>query len=125
MTSKETTGASVLELVSLWCFCNGLKGPKTHRNCETCRHSVEVVGVLSHGHHLGDNRTLGPFHPKHFSQLPQVSGCRLPNGEDGIAEPSHAEVTKLLIEKLHTQLASKKGDIFDDGKSDTPLLIFS
>lgn len=81
--------------------------------------------MLSHGHHLGDNRALRPFHPKHFSQLPQVSGCCLPNGEDGVAEPSHAEVTELLIEELNAQLASKKRDIFDDGKSNTPLLIFS
>lgn len=102
----------------------GDKGLKTHGNCETCRHSVEVVGVLSHGHHLRDNRTLRPLHSKHFGQLPQVSGCCLANGEDSIAEPSHAKITKLLIEKLNAQLASEKRDVFDDSKSDTPLLIF-
>ena len=79
--------------------------------------------MLSHGHNLGDDRALSPLHSKDFCQFPQISGGRLSDGEDGVTEPSHAKVTELLIKKLDAQLTRKKGDIFDYGKTDAPLLI--
>lgn len=95
----------------------------THGDCKAGCHSVEVVGVLSHGHDLGNNRALGPFDSENLGQLSQVGGSGLTNGEDGITKPPHAKVTKLLIEELNAQLAGKQGDIFDDGKTDSPLLV--
>jgi hypothetical protein len=50
---------------------------------------------------------------------------RFTNGEDGVSQPAHAEVAKLLIEELDTKLASQKGNVLDNGKSYSPLLILS
>lgn len=95
----------------------------THGDCKAGCHSVEVVGVLSHGHDLGNNRALSPFDSENLCQLSQVGGSSLTNGEDGVTKPPHAKVTKLLIKELDAQLACKQGDIFDDGKADPPLLV--
>ena len=79
--------------------------------------------MLSHSHNLGNNRALGPFDSEYLGQLSQVGGSGLTNREDGVTKPPHAKVTKLLIEEFNAQLAGKQRDIFDDGKTDSPLLV--
>lgn len=50
-------------------------------------------------------------------------GSGFTDREDGIAQPPHAEITQLLIEKLDAQLAGQEGDVFDDSKTHAPLLV--
>jgi hypothetical protein len=101
---------------------SGQEGP--YRDCKASRHSVKIIGVLSHSHDLGNNGFICPFHSKDFCELLEVLRSCLSDGEDGVAQPTHTEVAELLIEKLDAELASKKRDIFYDGEADTPLLVF-
>lgn len=79
--------------------------------------------MLTHGHHLGDNRLLGPLNAKYLCELLQVLGSSFSDRENGIAQPSHAEITQLLIEELDAQLAGQKGNVFDDSETHAPLLV--
>lgn len=81
--------------------------------------------MLPHGHHLGDNGFLGPLDTEDLCELLQVLSSSFSDREDGIAQPSHAKITQLLIEELDAQLAGEKGDVFDDGKTHAPLLVLS
>lgn len=81
--------------------------------------------MLAHGHDLWHNGIVCPLNTKDLGKLLEVlSGC-LPDGKDSVAEPTHAQTAKLLIEKLDTQLRRKEGNVFDDGKADAPLLVLS
>lgn len=80
--------------------------------------------MLAHQYDLWNDRVFRPVHAKHFGQFLQVlSGC-LANGEYGVPKPAHAKCTELFVKELYAKLTCKKGDIFDDGQTDTPLLIF-
>ena len=68
-------------------------------------HPVQIVGVVAHGHDLGDDGLTSPVHAKHLSQLLQVVRRSLADREDGISKPSHAQVAQLLVEELNTELA--------------------
>lgn len=79
--------------------------------------------MLSHCHDLGNNRLLGPVHSEHLRELPQVLGSSLPNREDSVTQPTHAEITKLLVKELDAELAGKERNVFDNGKANPPLLV--
>jgi hypothetical protein len=80
--------------------------------------------MLTHGHDLGDNGIIGPLDTENFSEFLQVLSGRFTDREDGIAEPAHAQAAKLLVEELHAELRRQKWDVFDDGQSHAPLLVF-
>ena len=67
---------------------------------------------------------LRPVNTKDLCQFLEVLSCCLPDGEDSVSKPAHAEVSKLLIEESHAQLLSQERDVLDDGQSHTPLLVF-
>jgi hypothetical protein len=50
-------------------------------------------------------------------------GGRLTNGEDGVAEPAHAEIAELFIEELDAKLTGEKGNVFNDSEAHAPLLV--
>src|SRR5690606_12634878 len=86
-------------------------------------HPVEVIGMCTHRHNLGNDGLARPFNTKYFSELLEVLRCRLADGEDGVAEPSHAQLTELIIEKLDAELASKQWHVADDREPYAPLLV--
>lgn len=96
----------------------------THGDREASCHSVEVVRVLSHGHNLRDYGTLSPVNPKYLRKLSQILRGGLSDREDCVTKPAHTEIAELLVEELDSQLAGEKRDIFNDSKTNTPLLVF-
>lgn len=80
--------------------------------------------MLTHPHHLGDDRALSPVDTKYFRQLPQILSSSLANGENCITEPAHAKLAELFVEELDSQLACKQGDVFDNRETHSPLLVF-
>lgn len=80
--------------------------------------------MLPHGHDLRNDRLARPLNTENLCELLQVLCSSLSDREDRISQPSHAQVTQLLVEELDTQLASKKGNIFNDSQTDSPLLVF-
>lgn len=101
------------------------KRESNYRDSEAGCHPVQVVGVVTHSHNLGDDSLAGPLNTENLSKLLQVVSSRFTNGEDGVSQPAHAQVAKLLIEELDTKLASQEGNVLDNGKSYSPLLILS
>lgn len=97
---------------------------RTYRNGKAGSHPVQVVGVASHSHNLGDNLLTCPLYAKHLCQLLQVVCGRLANREDSVSQPAHAQAAELLVEKLDAKLAGKQWDILDNGETHSPLLIF-
>ena len=81
--------------------------------------------MLPHGHNLGDNGVIGPFHSKYLCELPKVLSGRFSNRENSVTEPSHAKVAKLFVEELNSELTGKKRDVFNYGKTNAPLLVLS
>lgn len=81
--------------------------------------------MLSQGNDLRDNRRFGPFFPEYFCELLKILSSCLSNGENSVTKPPHTKIAKLLIEELHPELTGKKGNVFDYGKADSPLLVFS
>lgn len=80
--------------------------------------------MLTHGHHLRNNGFAGPGDTKNFSQLFEVFGGSLSNGEHRVAQPAHAEGAKLFVKELNAELTGKEWDIFNDCETDSPLLVF-
>jgi hypothetical protein len=80
--------------------------------------------VLAHGHDLGDNRLVGPLNTENLGELLQVLCRGLTDRENGVAQPAHAQAAELLIEELDAKLRGKKRDVFDDGQTNAPLLVF-
>lgn len=79
--------------------------------------------MVTHSHNLGDDSLARPIDAEHLGELFQVvCGC-FADGEYGVTEPAHAEAAQLLVEELYTQLAGKQWDVFDNGKSHSPLLV--
>lgn len=95
----------------------------THGNGKAGGHAVKIVRMLAHSHHLRNNRLLRPIDAKDLCELLEILSGRLTNGKNGVTEPAHAEITQLLIEKFDTKLASKKGNVFDDSETHSPLLV--
>lgn len=81
--------------------------------------------MLTHPHHLRDDRAFSPVNTKHFRQLPQILSSSLADRENCITEPAHAKFAELFVEELDSQLACKQGDVFDDCETHSPLLVFS
>jgi hypothetical protein len=79
--------------------------------------------VLAHSHDLGDDRIVGPLDTEDLSKLLQILGGCLADRENGVAEPAHAQAAELLVEELYAKLRRKKGNVFDNGQPNTPLLI--
>lgn len=50
-------------------------------------------------------------------------GSSLANGEDGVTQPTHAEIAQLLIEELDAKLTGEQGNIFDDSEAHAPLFV--
>jgi len=96
----------------------------THSDGEHSRHPVQVVRVLAHLDDLRQNRSLGPIDTENVGQLFQVDGGRLSYAEDGISQPGHTEASELFVKELHSQLGREQGDVFDDGLTNSPLLVF-
>lgn len=109
-------------MVSALDLCWGQK--VAYRDRKACRHSVEIVGMLSHGHHFGNDRLACPLHTKYFCELFQVLRGSFSDRENSVSQPSHAQITELLIEKFDTQLAREEGNIFDNSQTNSPLLVF-
>ena len=80
--------------------------------------------MCSHRHNLGNDGFVCPLDSKDFCKLFEIMCSSLTNREDSISQPPHAESCQLLIKKLDTKLASQKRNVFDDGQSNAPLLIF-
>lgn len=95
-------------------YCNG----------GACRHAIQIVSLTTQGHHFRDDSLPGPVDTEHFGELLQILCRSFSNGEYGIPEPAHAEIAQLLVKELHSQLLREERDIFDDGKSYSPLLVF-
>lgn len=96
-------------------IARGEGGGGTDRYRKACCHAVEVVGVVTHGHHLGNDGLAGPLWAKYLGELLEILRCCLTDGIDGIAEPAHAEIAQLLVEELNTKLAGEEGNVLDDG----------
>lgn len=79
---------------------------------------------MAHLHDLGDDRILRPVDAKHLGELAQVDRRSLADGKDGVAEPPHAEVGKLLVEEGDAELLGEERDVLDDGLPNAPLLVF-
>ena len=79
--------------------------------------------MLAHCHDLGNDCLVGPFDTEHLRELLQVLGRSLADGENGVTEPAHTQATELLVEELDAELRGKKGNVFDDSETDTPLLV--
>lgn len=97
---------------------------KTYRDGKAGSHSVQVVGVVAHSHNLGDDGLACPLHAKYFSQFLQVVRSSLTDGKDCVAKPSHAQVAELFVKEFDAELAGQQRNVFDDGKTHSPLLIF-
>ena len=96
-----------------------LQGGKTHGDGLDSGHSEEVVGVRPHAHNLGNDGSLRPLYTEDLSQIPQVDGCRFSDAVDGIPQPRHAKVAKLLVKHGFAELLGQQGDILDDRLPDT------
>lgn len=94
-----------------------------YRNSKTGRHSVEVVGVLAHGHDFGNDGFVGPLDAEYLGELLEILSGGLTDGENGITEPAHAKTAQLLIEEFYAELRGQEGDVFDDGEAHAPLLV--
>lgn len=97
----------------------------TYRDGKAGRHSVQVVGMVAHGHDLGDDGLTGPLHAKYFCQFAQVVSSCFTDGEHGVAEPLHAQIAQLLVEEADAELAGQQRNVFNDGQTHAPLLVFS
>jgi hypothetical protein len=97
----------------------------SYRNSEAGCHSVQVVGVVAHGHYLGNDCLAGPLHSEYFRQLLKVVSSSLSNGEDSVAQPAHAQVAQLLVEELDAELAGQEWNVFNDSEAHSPLLVLS
>jgi hypothetical protein len=79
--------------------------------------------MLAHCHDLGDDCLVSPLHTENLRELLQVLSRSLANRENGVTEPAHAQAAELLVEKLDAELRGKKGNVFDNSETDTPLLV--
>lgn len=80
--------------------------------------------MVAHGHNFGDDGLTCPLHAEYFSQFLQVVRSSLANGKDCVAKPSHAQVAELFVKELDAELAGQQRDVFDDGETYSPLLVF-
>lgn len=81
--------------------------------------------MVAHSHHLGNNGLAGPLHTKDLSELLQVVGCGLTDGEDSVSKPPHAQRAELLVKEFDSKLARQQRDVLDYGETHAPLLVLS
>jgi hypothetical protein len=96
----------------------------TYRDSKAGRHAVEIVRVLAHSHDLGYNGLVRPLDAEHFGQFLEILSRGLTDREDGVTEPAHTQAAELLVEELDAELRCEKRNVFDDGQSNAPLLVF-
>ena len=92
----------------------------TDRDSKAGSHPVQIVGVGSHSHDLGDDGLAGPFDSKHLRQLLEVDSGSFPDAVYVVSQPGHAKVSKLFIEEGFSELGREEGYIFDDSLTHTP-----
>jgi hypothetical protein len=80
--------------------------------------------MFAHLDDLRQDRSLGPIDTENVGQLFQVDGSRLSYAENGISQPGHAEAAEFFVKELHSELGCEQGDVFDDGLTNSPLLVF-
>lgn len=80
--------------------------------------------MLAHANDFGNNLCLGPLYAEDFRQLLEVDSCGFTDAVDVVAQPGHAEVTKLLVEERLAKLGGEQGDILDDSLANAPGLVF-
>jgi hypothetical protein len=49
--------------------------------------------------------------------------CSLPDGEDCVTKPPHAESTQLFVEEFNPELAGKEWNVLNDSEPNSPLLV--
>jgi hypothetical protein len=118
MIARVRAGARV------WGVSQDSTTARAYRNREASRHSVQVVRVVAHVRDLRDDGPVGPLDAEDLGKLLQVLGGRLADAKDGVAEPAHAEGRELIVEELDAELAREEGDVFDDGQTHPPVLVF-
>jgi hypothetical protein len=79
--------------------------------------------VIAHRQHLWNNGGFCPLDAKDVRQLFEIDRGGLADGKDGIAEPGHAELAELVIEKVDAELRGEQGNVFNDGLADAPLFV--
>lgn len=80
--------------------------------------------MLAHGHNLGDNGIVGPLDTENFGQFLQVLRRSFSDRKNSVTEPAHAQAAELLVKELDAKLRREKGNVFDNGQTHTPLLVF-
>lgn len=80
--------------------------------------------MVTHSHHLRNDRLACPFDAKDLCQLLKVVRRSLTDREDSVAEPSHAQSTELLIKERNSELTCQQRNVLDNGQANTPLLVF-
>lgn len=54
--------------------CQKKLNQHAYRNSEAGGHSIEVIGMLAHGHDLRYDGVVGPLNTKHLGEFLQVLG---------------------------------------------------
>lgn len=62
----------------------------SYRYSEARGHSVEVIWVLAHSHHFGNDGLTSPLDPEDLCKLFEVLCCCFSDREDRVPEPAHA-----------------------------------
>lgn len=62
----------------------------SYRYSEAGGHSVEIIWVLAHSHHFGNDGLASPLDPKDLCKLFEVLCCCFSDREDRVPEPAHA-----------------------------------
>lgn len=80
--------------------------------------------MCSHCHDFGNDGLICPLNAENLGQLLEVMCCCFTDGEDRVTQPAHAQSGKLFVKEFDTELASQERNVFDDGQSNSPLLVF-
>lgn len=100
ITGSERAGARVC-VRRLVHYCdNNFAWQDPYRNSKAGSHPVEIVRVLAHQHDFRHDCVVRPLHAKDLGQLLQILSRGFADGEDGVAEPTHAQATELLVEEF-------------------------
>lgn len=101
-------------------------GPESaYRQSKYRCNAVKIVLVCRQLKDSGDDCLSRPVDAKDLGQPPKVVCRGFTDGEHGVSEPLHAERSQLFVKEIDTELLGKERDVLNDGKSHTPLLVFS